>query len=432
MRGEDVDDRLAGHPPLVEPEGLADRGVAHDGAVDEAHDVERRPVDRVVGAEADRGRHRHAVGAKAEMMRCSRPMSWAVARTCPSGGRRSTQRCPASSVDVEGEVRVPAGDERERERGDDAGRVLEEPRGDRARCRCPRPASADTDPPRSATVRTLGRAKPSRYRRILVHCGHRCHRCHLRGRRPGALRRRPVVVDLWAPWCGPCRTLGPILEKSSTATGGTVVLAKVNVDENPQASAAFRVQSIPAVYALQGRQVVDGFVGAQGERAVRQFVDGLLPTEEETEIDSLLAAGDEASLRAALELDPGNERGHRGPGRVAGAARATATRRSACSTASPRRPRPAASPRWPGAGDEVDGAEHHRQARRAARPGQGRRRRPPGVRRPARAAGPRRSPHRGVPAPAHRPPVLIRAQGASRRSGSGGRTSTVDEQVFCC
>lgn len=117
----------------------------------------------------------------------------------------------------------------------------------------------------------------------------------------------PVVVDLWAPWCGPCRTLGPIIERVVDETQGRVVLAKINVDENPQAAQAFRVQGIPAVYALKDRKVVDGFVGAQGEPAVREFVAKLLPTEEETEVGRLVAAGDEASLRAALELEPGHE-----------------------------------------------------------------------------------------------------------------------------
>ena len=82
----------------------------------------------------------------------------------------------------------------------------------------------------------------------------------------------PVVVDLWAPWCGPCRQLGPILEKVVGATDGQVVLAKVNVDDNPQISQTFRVQGIPAVYAVAGGKVVDGFVGAQGEAAVAEFV----------------------------------------------------------------------------------------------------------------------------------------------------------------
>ena len=117
----------------------------------------------------------------------------------------------------------------------------------------------------------------------------------------------PVVVDLWAPWCGPCQTLGPIIEQVVDETGGKVVLAKVNVDENPAISQAFRVQSIPAVYALKDGQVVDGFMGAYPEQVVRQFVDSLLPTEEETAIAELLAAGDEGSLRVALGMEPGNE-----------------------------------------------------------------------------------------------------------------------------
>ena len=117
----------------------------------------------------------------------------------------------------------------------------------------------------------------------------------------------PVVVDLWAPWCGPCRTLGPILEQVVDDTDGKVVLVKINVDENPQSSAAFRVQSIPAVYALKGGAVVDGFIGAQGEAQVRAFVERLLPTEEENEVAALVAAGDEDSLRRALELEADHE-----------------------------------------------------------------------------------------------------------------------------
>jgi putative thioredoxin len=116
----------------------------------------------------------------------------------------------------------------------------------------------------------------------------------------------PVVVDLWAPWCGPCRTLGPILEKATDATDGKVVLVKVNVDENPQVATAFRAQSIPAVYALKGGQVVDGFIGAYPEDVVNQFVSSLLPTEDEEENARLLAAGDEASLRQLLEREPGH------------------------------------------------------------------------------------------------------------------------------
>src|SRR5260221_14128306 len=69
----------------------------------------------------------------------------------------------------------------------------------------------------------------------------------------------PVVVDLWAEWCGPCKTLGPILERVVAATGGKVELTKVDVDANPQVAASFRVQSIPAVYAIRDKQMVDSF-----------------------------------------------------------------------------------------------------------------------------------------------------------------------------
>jgi putative thioredoxin len=117
----------------------------------------------------------------------------------------------------------------------------------------------------------------------------------------------PVVVDLWAEWCGPFKTLGPILEKVIDETGGKVVLVKVDVDTNQQTAAAFQVQGIPAVYALKDGKVVDGFVGAQPEANVREFVAGLLPTEEEDAVTALLAAGDEMSLRQVLALEPGHE-----------------------------------------------------------------------------------------------------------------------------
>ena len=117
----------------------------------------------------------------------------------------------------------------------------------------------------------------------------------------------PVVVDLWAPWCGPCQTLGPIIERVVDATGGQVVLAKVNIDENPAVGQAFQVQSIPAVYALKDGQVVDGFLGAYPEHEVQRFVDGLLPSAEQNAVAALLAAGDEASLRQVLDAEPGHE-----------------------------------------------------------------------------------------------------------------------------
>lgn len=117
----------------------------------------------------------------------------------------------------------------------------------------------------------------------------------------------PVVVDLWAPWCGPCRTLGPILEKVIDETAGQVVMVKVNVDENPGISQAFGVQSIPLVVALKDGQPVDGFLGAQPEAAVRTFVEQLLPSADDQALALLIAQGDEASLLQALDLDGDNE-----------------------------------------------------------------------------------------------------------------------------
>ena len=114
----------------------------------------------------------------------------------------------------------------------------------------------------------------------------------------------PVVVDLWAPWCGPCKTLGPLLEQVIAETNGQVELAKVNVDDNPGVAQAFQVQGIPAVYAMVDGQVADGFVGAQGEREVRAFVDKLLPSEQDRIVQRLLDQGDEASYREVLQAIP--------------------------------------------------------------------------------------------------------------------------------
>src|SRR5215207_8199866 len=117
----------------------------------------------------------------------------------------------------------------------------------------------------------------------------------------------PVVIDLWAPWCGPCRTLGPIIERVVDDTAGQVMLAKVNIDENPQVASAFGVQSIPLVVAVKDGQPIDAFLGAQPEQVVRQFVERLLPSAEDQQIAALVAAGDEDSLRRALDIEPGNE-----------------------------------------------------------------------------------------------------------------------------
>jgi putative thioredoxin len=113
---------------------------------------------------------------------------------------------------------------------------------------------------------------------------------------------RPVVVDLWAPWCGPCRTLGPMIEAAVDATDGAVELVKVNVDDNPQIAAAFQVQSIPAVFAIANKQVVDTFIGAIPDAQIKAFVNRLV--KQPSEADQLVEAGDEPSLRRALELQP--------------------------------------------------------------------------------------------------------------------------------
>ncbi len=116
----------------------------------------------------------------------------------------------------------------------------------------------------------------------------------------------PVVVDLWAEWCGPCKTLGPIIEKVIAETGGRVELAKVDVDANPNIAQAFRVQSIPAVFAIVDGRPVDQFIGALPEAEIRDFVAKLVPAEELSEIEQLIEVGTEEALRQALELESDN------------------------------------------------------------------------------------------------------------------------------
>jgi putative thioredoxin len=113
-------------------------------------------------------------------------------------------------------------------------------------------------------------------------------------------RELPVVVDFWAEWCGPCRTLSPALEAAAAKREGEVELAKLDVDNNRQLAAAFGIRGIPAVKAFRDAKVTDEFTGAIPPDRVEEFFDRLVPSE----ADRLALAGDEQSLRQALEADP--------------------------------------------------------------------------------------------------------------------------------
>lgn len=136
-----------------------------------------------------------------------------------------------------------------------------------------------------------------------------------------ASQQTPVIVDFWAPWCGPCKQLGPALEKLVRAAKGAVRMVKINVDENPELAAQMRVQSIPAVYAFFGGRPIDGFVGAQPDSQLKQWVAKLAeasgapqaPTgipEALAHAKTALTAGDLATavtyFGAVLQRDPAN------------------------------------------------------------------------------------------------------------------------------
>lgn len=109
-----------------------------------------------------------------------------------------------------------------------------------------------------------------------------------------ASRETPVIVDFWAPWCGPCKQLGPAIERAVTAARGKVKLVKIDIDQHPQFAGQLRVQSIPAVFAFVGGRPVDGFTGALPESQIKAFVERLAAQAPADETDELLAVGREA------------------------------------------------------------------------------------------------------------------------------------------
>ena len=142
-----------------------------------------------------------------------------------------------------------------------------------------------------------------------------------------ASKTQPVLVDFWATWCGPCRTLTPMLEKAVRAAGGAVKLVKIDVDRNPAYAGQLRVQSIPTVYAFVNGQPVDGFQGAVPESQLKAFIDKLTGgTSANSDIEELMSMGEESlslndlggaaqAFAQVLTLEPGHE------GAVAGMAR---------------------------------------------------------------------------------------------------------------
>ena len=142
-----------------------------------------------------------------------------------------------------------------------------------------------------------------------------------------ASRQTPVIVDFWAPWCGPCKQLGPAIERAVTAARGKVKLEKIDIDQNPQFAGQLRVQSIPAVFAFVGGRPVDGFTGALPESQIKAFVERLAAQAPADETDELLAVGREAleagdlntaaqAFARVLQVDPKDVRALGGMAKV--------------------------------------------------------------------------------------------------------------------
>jgi putative thioredoxin len=128
-------------------------------------------------------------------------------------------------------------------------------------------------------------------------------------------KSQPVLVDFWAPWCGPCKVIGPLLEKLETAYGGRFKLVKIDSDQEQQLAAAFGIRSIPTCILLMNGQPVDGFMGALPEGKIKEFLDKHLPPAEEEPVEETLGADDSASdpvarlerLQHAVATDPAND-----------------------------------------------------------------------------------------------------------------------------
>lgn len=143
-----------------------------------------------------------------------------------------------------------------------------------------------------------------------------------------ASRDAVVLVDFWAPWCGPCKQLTPVLEKVVKSYGGRAKLVKINIDEHPQLAQQLRVQSIPMVYAFRDGRALDAFVGVQPESAIRQLIDRLAgPGGADSDIEAVIASGEEALAQgdhagaaevfaAVLEVDRQNVKALLGLARV--------------------------------------------------------------------------------------------------------------------